>query len=206
LNGKKKNIILFLLLGGVFVCFCACVPGTKAGKDEPATPYVWLTNSSRYILLPTEDIEHPLDSHQMVSASFKDKDYFLNAWVKADATELNMTIINELGANMGELSYRNGAASFSSPVFSMPFKPEYIIADFQFCFYQARALFQSLKYCDLFFEEIKTNRFEDTWTYRNILLWDHKTVIIRIEKKSRNVIELVNHLREYAYTLEGNFE
>jgi hypothetical protein len=197
--------MVHLLLGGVLVCFCACASGTKAKGDEPATPYIWLTDNSRYILLPTGDIEYPLDSHQLISASYQGKDYVLNAWVKADTAELNMTIINELGANMGELSYRNGAASFSSPVLSLPFKPEYIIADFQFCFYQARALFQSLKYGGLSFEEIKTNRFEDTWTVRHILLGDHKTVIIRIEKKSRNVIELVNHLRGYAYTLEGNF-
>jgi hypothetical protein len=190
----------------MLVCFCACVPGTKAKGDEPSTPYVWLAKNSRYILLPTEDIDHPLDSHQLISASFNGRDYFLNAWVKADREALNMTLINELGANMGELSYRNGSVSFSSPVLFLPFKPEFIIADFQFCFYQSRPLFQSLKYGDLFFEEMKTNRFEDTWTFRRILLGDQKTKIISIEKKSRNVIEVVNHLWGYTYTMEGDFE
>ena len=206
MNSTKKSILLHLSLGGILICFCSCVSGTKAGEDEPAAPYVWLTNRSKYILLPPEDIEHPLDSHQLVSASYKGTDYVLNAWVKADTTGLNMTIINELGANMGELSYRDGAVSFSSAMFPPSLRPEYIVADFQFCFYNARTLFQALKYGGLFFEEMGTNRFEDTWTVRRILLWDHKTVIIRIEKKSRNVIEMVNYLRGYAYTLEGNFE
>jgi hypothetical protein len=192
LNCKKKSILLFLLLGGVLACFCSCVSGTKARKDKP---FAWLTDSSKYILLPPEYIEHPLDSHQLVSASYKGKDYFLNSWVKADTAGLNITIINELGANMGELSYHSGAASFSSPVFLLPIKPEYIVADFQLCFYKTPALRQALENCGL--------SLEDTENSRHIL--QDKTVITRIEK-SRNVVRLVNYLRGYAYTLEGDFE
>ena len=186
MNGKKKSIILHLLLGGVLACFCACVSGL---------PHVRLTDSSEYILLPPKDIEYPLDSHQLVSASYQGKDYFLNAWVKADTTGLNITIINELGANMGELSYRRGTASFSSPVFSLPFKPEYIIADFQLCFYSAPALRRALEDCGL--------SLEDAGNSRRIL---QDTAVIAEIEKSQNVVKFINHLRGYAYTLEGNFE
>ena len=192
---------MFLPLGGVLVCFCACVSGTKA--EEPATPYVWLTNKSRHILLPTESIERPMDDTLLVSASYQGKDYFFYAWVKADSEEVNMTITNEQGENMGELSYRNGSVSFSPPAFFLPFKPEYIIADFQFCFYRLGRLYSSLKYSGFLFNEFGTNRFEDpyTWTVRSILSWDQKTKIITIEKKRRNVLEVVNHVRGYTYTL-----
>ena len=184
-----------LLLGGVLICFCACVSGTKAKEEKPAAPHAWLADRSKYILLPLEDIEHPLDMPQLISASYKGKDYFLNAWVKADTAGLNIIIINELGANMGEISYHNGSASFSSPVFSLSFRPEYIVADFQLCFYKAPALRRALEDCGL--------SLEDTVTGRRIL--QDKTVITEIEK-SRNVVRLINHLRGYAYTLEGNFE
>jgi len=190
LNVTKKGILLHLLLGAL-VCFCACVPG-KGREDQP---YAWLTDSSKYRLLPPKDIEHPLDGYQMVSASYKGRDYSLNAWVKADAAGMNITIINELGANMGELSYHRGAASFSSAVFSLPLKPEYIVADFQLCFYNAPALREALQDCGL--------SLEDTGDSRRIL--QQKTVIIEIEK-SRNAVKLINHLRGYAYTLEGDFE
>jgi hypothetical protein len=95
LDCKKKSIIFFLLFGGVLICFCSCVSGTKAREDKPAAPYVWLTDSSKYILLPPEDIEHPLDGHQLVSASY--------------------------------------------------LRPEYIVADFQLCFYKAPAVRQALE-------------------------------------------------------------
>jgi len=186
---------LHLLLGGVLVCVCSCVSGTAAREDKPVTPHVWLSDSSKYILLPSEDIENPLDGHQRVSASYDNRDYYLNAWVKADATGLNITIINELGANMGELSYRDGKVSFSSSMFPSSLKPEYIVADFQLCFYKAPALRRALEDCGL--------SFEDNWTSRRIL--KDKTVIIEIEK-TRNVVKYVNYLRGYLYILEGNFE
>ena len=61
--------------------------------------------------------------------------YFLNAWLKADKTEMEIILFNELGANMGELMYREGMVNFSSPVFPKSLRPEYIVADFQLCFY-----------------------------------------------------------------------
>jgi hypothetical protein len=132
---------------------------------------------------------------QHISASYKGRDYFFNAWVRADETGMEMTLLNELGVNMGELSCRDGAVSFSSTVFPQSLKPEYIVADFQLCFYNTRALRQSLEDCGLSFEAGENNR----------RIFQGKTLIIEIEK-SRNTVRLINHLRGYAYTLEGNFE
>jgi len=132
---------------------------------------------------------------QRISASWQGKDYFFNAWVKADETGMEMTLLNELGVSMGELSCRKGLISFSSTIFPKSLKPEYIVADFQLCFYNATALRQALEDCGL--------SFENTGNNRRIL--KGKTLIIEIEK-SRNTVRLVNHLRGYTYTLEGNFE
>ena len=184
--------MLFPLLVGVLACCCSCASG---GAARETGPHVWLTNSSPYKLLPPGDIEHSMDTPQLVSASYGNKDYLLNAWVKADETGINMTLINELGANMGELSYRDGAVSFSSPVFPESLGGEYIVADFQLCFYNIPALRRALEDCGL--------SLEDTGAGRCIL--QGKTVIIEIEK-SRNVVRLINHLRGYTYTLEGDFE
>jgi len=132
---------------------------------------------------------------QRISASWQGRNYFLNAWIKADKAGMDMTLLNELGAQMGELSYHNGLVSFSSPVFPASLKPEYIVADFQLCFYSAPALRQALENCGL--------SLESTENSRRIL--EGKTVIIEIEK-SPNTVRLINHLRGYTYTLEGNFE
>jgi len=132
---------------------------------------------------------------QHISASWQGKNYFLNAWVKAGKTEMEITLLNELGANMGELSYRDGLVSFSSPVFPSSLKPEYIVADFQLCFYNTFALRDALEDSGL--------SFETTGNSRRILQGEN--VIIEIEK-NQNTVRLVNHLRGYAYTLEGDFE
>jgi len=107
-----------------------------------------------------------------------------------------MTLLNELGAQMGELSYHDGRVSFSSPVIpSSLLKPEYIVADFQLCYYSAPALRQALENCGLSFEYTENSR----------RIFQGKKIIIEIEKK-QNTVRLVNHLRKYSYTLEGIFE
>jgi len=190
LNHKKWSIIFFLVPVCVTLSLCSCA--SNARKNVPSA---WLTDSSRYALLPPGDIEKPIDMPQFVSASYGGQDYSLIAWVKADETGINMALLNELGANMGELSYNDGAVSFSSPVFPQSLGPEYIIADFQLCFYNILALRQALEDCGLSIEETGTGR----------CILQGKNVIFEIEK-SRNVVKLVNHLRGYVYTLEGDFE
>ena len=176
----------------MFLCCCSCASKTSTGKS-PLN--VYLSGSSPYKLLPPENIENPLDMAQHISASWQGKNYFLNAWIKADKAGMEMTLLNELGAQMGELSYHNGLASFSSPVFPAILKPEYIVADFQLCFYNTSALRQALENCGLVLEGTENSR----------RILEGKTVIIEIEK-SPNAVRLINHLRGYTYTLEGNFE
>jgi hypothetical protein len=186
LGNKKVLIILFLC------CCCSCVSKAPVKEDRL---YIHLTNSSKFFLLPCGDIEKPMDTAQRISAEWQGKDYSFNAWVKADKEGMEITLLNELGVNMGELSYRNGSVSFSSKVFPNSLKPEYIVADFQLCFYNTDALTNALKDCGLTLKNTENNR----------CITKGKTVIIEIEKSS-NTVRLVNHLRGYTYTLEGNFE
>jgi hypothetical protein len=184
LNSKKTVIIVILC------CFSCASKDTVREK-----PNAYLTSSSKYILLPSENIENPLDMAQRISASWQGRDYVLNAWVKADEAGMEMILLNELGATMGELSYRSGLVSFSSQIFPKSMRPEYIIADFQLCFYSVPALRHVLEGCGLLIEDSGNSR----------RIFQGKTLIIEIEK-NQNTVTLINHLRGYAYTLEGNFE
>ncbi|MDR2718913.1 MAG: DUF3261 domain-containing protein [Treponema sp.] len=183
---SKKSVIIF------FLCCCSCA--SKVAVKENRS-FIYLTGSSQFFLLPSGDIENPLDMAQRISASWQGRDYFLNAWVKADNAGMEITLLNELGATIGELSCRNGLVSFSSPVFPPSLKPEYIVADFQLCFYNTSALRQALEDCGLLLETSENSR----------RILQGKTVIIEIEK-NQNTVRLINHLRGYAYTLEGNFK
>ncbi|MCL1928067.1 MAG: DUF3261 domain-containing protein [Treponema sp.] len=172
--------------------FCSCNTATSAADSQP---FVYLTNRSKYLLLPSENIKNPMDMIQHISASYRSKNYFFNAWVKADKTGMDMTILNELGTSMGDLSYRDGIVSFSSSVFPASVKPEYIVADYQLCFYDDLPLRRALENCGLLLESTEVSR----------RVFQGKAVIIEI-KKSSGVVQFVNHLRGYSYTLEGDFE
>ena len=175
----------------LLVFFGSCASGAKSRE---AVLYAFLTDNSRYILLPTGGIDKPIDMAQYISASFMGREFLMAAWVKADETAIEMTLLNELGINIGELSYSDGAISFSSPALADLLKPEYIIADFQLCFYNASLLSRALKSCGLVLE---TNG-----AFRRI--YKGKDLIYEIEKGAE-MVKLTNHLRGYSYTLEGDF-
>ena len=188
-----REIKLLFFFPACVACILSCA--SYAGKD---ILYVNLTDNSKFALLPTEGIEHAMDMAQFLSAEFRGQNYFLNAWVKADENAIEMTFFNELGASIGELFYRDGAVHFSSTVLPRyvmrSFEPEYIIADFQFCFYDPFLLDKSLEDSGLVLEIQGGNR----------RILSGNEVIIEIIKTD-NTVKLVNYLREYAYTLEGDF-
>ncbi|MCL2804574.1 MAG: DUF3261 domain-containing protein [Treponema sp.] len=189
-----RNIKFLFLITICIVCVLSCT--SIAGKD---TLYVNITDSVKFVLLPTEGIEQTMDMAQYLSAEFRGGNYFFQSWVKADENAIEMTFFNEMGASIGELSYRNGAAHFSSTVIPRVairfIKPEYVIADFQLCFYDPSLLDEALKGIGL------TLEMKDHGSRR---ILSGNEVIIEIEK-TENTVKLVNHLRKYTYTMEGDF-
>jgi len=145
-------------------------------------------------LLSAEHIETPIDNIQFVTVSYGTRNFQAIALVNADESGIEMTVMNEMGSNMAELIWRNGVTSFSSSIFPRTVKPEYIIADFQLCFYNFLALDNALQTIGLILKE--------TGSGRQIIYQD--VVIIEI-KKSINMVIFTNHLRGYSYTLEGDF-
>jgi hypothetical protein len=139
-----------------------------------------------------------MDMTQYISAEFRGQIYFFNAWVKADENAIEMIFFNELGASIGDLSYNDGAVHFSSTVIPRSavqyIKPEYLLADFQLCFYDPLLLGKSLEDSGLVLEIQDGSR---------RILSGNKVIIEII--KTENTVRLENYLREYAYTLEGNF-
>ena len=190
-RAKKINFIILLISA---VCY---FPSCATTSDREGVPFVWLTNSSKFILLPAKDIEKPLDGHQRINASFGGRDYQMDTWVKADETGMDITLLNEMGANMGELIYKDRMLSFSSAVFPPSLKPEYIAADFQFCFYKAEAIRKALEKNGLVLltsDEPRTRR-----------IYEKDNLIVEITF-NLNYIKIINHLRGYTYTLEGDFQ
>ena len=178
-------------------CLLSCATVAKKDIQEDKL-FVYLTDSSKFVLLPPEGIEQAMDMAQSVSAVFRGKDEFFNVYVKADENAIDMVFLNELGASVGELLYRDGAVNFSSTVIPnaiiKTFRMEYVIADFQLCFYDPLLLAKSLKDCGLVLETGDGNR----------RILSGNEVICEI-KKTDSAVELVNYKWGYNYTLEGDF-
>jgi hypothetical protein len=140
---------------------------------------------------------------QQIAGSYGGQEFLMNAWVQADESGINMSFFNSLGAGLGELSYSEGALSFSSPVFPPSLKAEYIVADFQFCFYRVDVLSRALKASGLILSAGRDEAGDGEYReFRRI--FRGSALIIEIEKTPLR-IRYTNHLRGYAYTLEGGF-
>ncbi|MDR0386970.1 MAG: DUF3261 domain-containing protein [Treponema sp.] len=140
---------------------------------------------------------------QQITGSYGEQGWVMEAWVQADETRINMTIFNSFGGTLGDLSFRDGEIRFTSGILPASLKAEYILADFQFCFYKPETLAAALEDAGLTLMVERTAT-EDGGYRETRAVFDGKDRIIDIEKTSSSVT-YANHLRGYAYTLEGAF-
>jgi hypothetical protein len=189
----SKRSLFGSTLALLWLASCATTP-----KTSPYSP-VYLTNRAAYRLLPPSDMAVPLDNYQRITGTYGEREFSLDAWVMADNREIAMVFFNAMGTSLGELSFHEEGLSFSS-AFPLSFKAEYIIADFQLCFYRIDAVSRALKNCGLGFRA--EGHTDGTAEIR--VVSDGKTAVIEIEK-TKNMIRYTNHIRGYGYTLEGDF-
>jgi hypothetical protein len=164
---------------------------------------VYITDSAPYSLLPPSDIETPLDMAQRISGAWGEREFILDAWVQADEARLSMNFMNSFGADVGELSYRAAGISLSSAYLPSSLKPEYIVADFQFCFYRAAPLSHALEDLGLALSVERRAASGGGWMEVRVLSEGGKP-IAEIEK-NKDVIRYTNYLRGYSYTISGDF-
>jgi hypothetical protein len=183
----------FTALAVFCVCNCAARP------EQRTVPPVFVTNYAGFQLLPPSQCGAPLDMAQRISGKYGENEYAFTVWTLSDTTVLSMTLMNDMGGGIGELTYTGDAIKYTSNFTALPARPEYIAADFQFCFYDANALFAALEKCGLIFE---LNQEEQTEIRR---ISDNENSIIIEIKKTNNVIYFTNFLRSYSYQITGDF-
>ena len=140
-----KKFLLILI--SLFLVSCA------SSKFESQFSPVYVTNTSKFAILPPSAMSGKIDGIQNLSANFGKMQVNSPVYVISDSEQLSMTIFNEFGTTMANLVYDGTTIDFDSTVFPKQLKPEYIVADFQFCLYDAGELKSSLKKIGVDFEE-----------------------------------------------------
>ena len=206
----KKLPLLFLA-----ILFVSCASTRFESNFSP----VYVTNFSKYALLPPSAMSGKVDSLQRMSAKFgngeKAQELEFDVYVISDQEQLSMTIFNEFGVTMGSLLYDGATLDFESSVFPANFKPEYIVADLQFFLYDASELKSALNKIGIDFE-ISIACGDDGITTETRTLSSKGKPVSKIVKKlspsentdSQNAgliqiqeIQYENFLRGYSYSL-----
>jgi hypothetical protein len=182
------------------MCIGSCV--SSKGLDASLAP-VYTGVRGIYRLLPPKNIESAMDMVQRISGTYGKQEVIMEAWVKADETQILITLLSSFGNTLGELIFRGQDILFSSDFFPTSVKPEYIAADFQFCFYRADVLEKALAEAGLTFTVDRQIDTDEEYLETRTIIEDGEE-IIRIEKKAA-MVRYTNRLRGYTYTLEGDF-
>ncbi|MCM1321297.1 MAG: DUF3261 domain-containing protein [Bacteroides sp.] len=197
-----KHAAAFLGAGILLLFAASCgATGKNIAETYPAAEKsvsVRLSGKSVYTLLPVRCMEGSIDGVQHISASFGNKSFSADAFVQSDAEKLFIIVFNNFGSTMAEIEYAGNAVSLYSAMLPDFIKPEYIIADFQFCFYEVSSVSAALCKSGL---TLKTAHENETEIRR---IYNGKKLIIEI-KKSGAFAEYSNYARGYFYKLNGDY-
>ena len=186
------GIVSLVVLTSAFFVSCAS-GGVEA---EVKTPAVFVTNLKKVNILTADNIIKPMDEIQLFEGSFGDRSFSLPLYIQADEKGISISMLNDFGTSLGDLTYSNNVVEFSSSLFPENLKAEYIVWDIQLAIYKAEALSQRLARQKLVF----TVESDGETEVRRIL--DGSKIIEEITLR-KNYMEIKNILRGYEYHLIG---
>jgi hypothetical protein len=192
---KKSGLVLLLAvtLPAALVLAASCESLTFKGVRP-----VYLTDSVSFQLLPPTSFAQNLDGQEQLSADWQGKTYVLQAYVLANNQGLNMELYGAMGNELASLTYNGKSVSLDSAYLPKNIHPEYIVADFELIFSRSNLLAPALEASGL---RLETNKGIGISTRR---IYDDNKLIIDI-RKTPTEIQYKNILRNYSYTLKGDF-
>lgn len=177
---------LLILLTSYFLLF-SCASSSHLNK-------VYVTNTNRVDLLPTNAISKQIDEYQYFEGEFGEKAFSALLYLQADSQKIQILLLNEFGIEAGSIFYDGETAEFESEFFPKNLKCEYIILDLQNAYADSDALKNHYEKYDLDFDE----NISDGKTLRKI---SKKGELIEEITITENQIMIKNILRNYKYTL-----
>jgi len=188
---------------GLFVALVLVMVGCHHSRVAPGTAPVYYSDSRAVSLLPTAAMTEKLDMPQHLRGEFTQKDGSLksfegDSWVRANDTTLSIMLFSGFGTTIAEITYGKDSVHFESSVMDVEkMKAEYVLADFQVCFYPYKALKDNFEEVGFVFEEVRGGTNGDASDYVRTLK-DGNTLVLTAERKGKEIM-LVNSLRHYSY-------
>ncbi|MDR1759515.1 MAG: DUF3261 domain-containing protein [Fibrobacter sp.] len=156
---------------------------------------VYLTDEHFFSLLPPSEIETPFEGAQHLQGKYGDSEFEMEAWIKASDSLISIHVFNALGGTFAEIFYTEDSLTFSSRILDTEKqRPEYVIADFQLCYYRAGALKKNLETAGFIFEVHREGN-----TETRLLKSGEKTVITI--RKTPGELYYKNLWRGYEYRI-----
>ncbi len=190
-----SGALLFTLL--LFLSSCVNLRKDARGevRGNAQRPLVSITDSKKLAVLSPSCMKSSIESLQLFTGRYGDQVFSAQVYSVADSQGVSMSFFNEMGIELAQLGYRTDGLSFRSAYLPDSVRAEYILADFQNCYYDAEELKRHYEAVGLSFTCISQKDRE----YRQIA--DGSIIIEEIEK-AEGRISLTNRLRSYSYELK----
>ena len=183
---------------GLLACVLLLVACSRSNV-KPGTAPVYYSDTRSVALLPTTAMTEKLDMPQHLRGEFTQQDGSLksfegDSWVRANDSVLSIMLFSGFGTTIAEITYGKDSLHFESSVMDVEkMKAEYVLADFQVCFYPYKALKDNFEAAGFVFEETRGIALDFVRTLK-----DGNTLVLTAERKGKE-ITLVNSLRHYSY-------
>lgn len=202
-NIRFKNICRLLSAGALSLFLISCASTKKAAPENSYTAKglrpIYITNSKKVNLLLPSAAGQIFEGLQLLNGSFGSTSFNLLSYTQIDATAISLSLMNDFGADMGNLFYDGSQVIFDSAYFPKALPGEYIICDIQNAYYEKEYLRMNYESAGLIFEDILICR--ETGTPEEVRrISDGKKVIEEISIID-DTVTIKNHLRGYEYKL-----
>jgi len=187
---RTPVFFILLIVTVVLPVSCAGVSVVKQKYDP-----VFLTDDKYVNPLPTQGMKKKLEVYQIIDGYYKSQTYSVEALVQINPDEINIVTFNSLGTQVYDLAYKNSGLVFNGAPSTTKIKPEYIVVDFQLCYFPSSVVKPMIRKAGLVFQETVL---PDGWI-RSIR--DGKQLIIRI-RRNGNSLSYKNHLRGYGFAIQ----
>lgn len=127
---------LAFLVGAVLAAGCSSHRALAGSSAR-----IFYSDARSVSLIPPWENTFLTEENQHLSGTFGDRNFSGESWMLLSDSVIHVMLFGNIGNTLAELVYTKDSVSFESSVMDVKkVKPEYILADIQFCYYPKEVL------------------------------------------------------------------